>query len=43
MGSKIGGERCVRVAPLSREIETVEPHLTLQGIRIAAGCLGLTW
>jgi type III pantothenate kinase len=31
------------VAPLSREIEQVEPALTLLGLRIAAGHLGLTW
>ncbi|MSR07311.1 MAG: type III pantothenate kinase [Gemmatimonadetes bacterium] len=32
-----------RVAPLSKEIEHVEPHLTLIGIRLAAGHLGLRW
>lgn len=32
-----------RVAPLSKEIEKVEPHLTLIGIRLAAGHLGLKW
>lgn len=32
-----------RVAPLCREIEEVEPHLTLIGLRIAAGHLGLRW
>ncbi len=31
------------VAPLSKEIEKVEPHLTLTGLRIAAGHLGLKW
>ena len=31
------------VAPLSKEIEKVEPHLTLTGIRLAAGHLGLKW
>lgn len=31
------------VAPLSREIEQVEPHLTLLGLRIAARHLGLKW
>jgi type III pantothenate kinase len=31
------------VAPLSREIESVEPELTLVGLRLAAGALGLTW
>jgi type III pantothenate kinase len=30
-----------RIAPLSREIEKVEPHLTLIGLRIAAVHLGL--
>ncbi len=32
-----------RVAPFSREIELVEPHLTLKGLRIAATHLGLQW
>jgi len=31
------------VAPLSREIESVHPDLTLVGLRIAAGALGLAW
>ncbi len=31
------------IAPLSREIEQVEPHLTLLGLRIAARHLGLQW
>lgn len=31
------------VAPLSTEIEKVEPHLTLLGLRIAAKHLGVTW
>jgi type III pantothenate kinase len=31
------------VAPLSREIEAVHPDLTLTGLRIAAGLLGLRW
>ncbi|MBI4420010.1 MAG: type III pantothenate kinase [Gemmatimonadetes bacterium] len=31
------------VAPLSKEIEETEPHLTLLGLRIAAGHLGLKW
>ena len=31
------------VAPLTRTIEHVHPDLTLQGLRIAAGHLGLTW
>jgi len=31
------------VVPLSREIEKTEPHLTLLGLRIAAGHLGLRW
>jgi len=31
------------VAPLAREIEAVHPDLTLTGLRIAAGALGLTW
>ena len=32
-----------KVVPLSREIEAVEPHLTLLGLRIAATHLGLDW
>ena len=31
------------VAPLCKEIEAVEPHLTLLGLKIAAGRLGLKW
>ena len=31
------------VAPLTRTIEQVHPDLTLQGLRIAAGHLGLIW
>ena len=31
------------VAPLSKEIEKTEPYLTLTGLRIAAGYLGLKW
>ncbi|HLB36353.1 MAG TPA: type III pantothenate kinase [Gemmatimonadales bacterium] len=31
------------VAPLSTEIEQVEPHLTLLGLRIAAKHLGVAW
>jgi len=31
------------VAPLCREIESVHPDLTLVGLRIAAGALGLAW
>jgi type III pantothenate kinase len=31
------------IAPLTREIEKVEPYLTLTGLRIAAGHLGLKW
>jgi type III pantothenate kinase len=31
------------VASLSREIEQVEPHLTLLGLRIAAAHLGMQW
>jgi len=31
------------VAPLAREIEAVHPDLTLTGLRIAAGALGLKW
>ena len=31
------------VAPLSKEIEKTEPHLTLMGLRIAAHHLGLKW
>lgn len=32
-----------RVVPLSKEIEKLEPYLTLIGIRLAAGHLGLKW
>ena len=31
------------VAPLSQEIESVHPDLTLVGLRLAASALGLTW
>jgi type III pantothenate kinase len=31
------------VAPLSKEIESVHPDLTLMGLRLAAAALGLTW
>jgi type III pantothenate kinase len=31
------------VKPLTKEIEALEPDLTLIGLRIAAGCLGLQW
>jgi type III pantothenate kinase len=31
------------VAPLCREIDSVDPDLTLTGLRIAAAALGLTW
>ena len=31
------------VAPLSKEIESVHPDLTLIGLRLAAGALGLVW
>lgn len=31
------------VAPLSSTIESVEPNLTLEGLRLAAGALGLAW
>lgn len=31
------------IAPLSKEIEKVDPFLTLVGLRIAAGHLGLKW
>jgi type III pantothenate kinase len=31
------------IAPLSREIESVHPHLTLTGLRIAAAELALRW
>jgi len=31
------------VAPLSKEIESVHPDLTLVGLRLAAAALGLTW
>jgi hypothetical protein len=31
------------VAPLTEEIETVQPDLTLVGLRLAAQALGLGW
>jgi len=31
------------VAPLSKEIESVHPDLTLEGLRLAAAALGLEW
>ena len=31
------------VAPLTASIEEIHPDLTLQGLRIAAGYLGLKW
>jgi type III pantothenate kinase len=31
------------VAPLTREIESVQPDLTLVGLRLAAQALGLGW
>jgi pantothenate kinase type III len=31
------------VAPLSTTIEVTDPDLTLRGLRIAAGYLGLEW
>ena len=31
------------VVPLTREIESVYPDLTLTGLRLAAAALGLTW
>jgi hypothetical protein len=31
------------VAPLTKNIESVEPALTLIGLRIAASYLGLVW
>jgi len=31
------------IAPLSREIESVHPDLTLVGLRYAAAALGLVW
>ena len=31
------------VAPLAREIESVNPDLTLTGLRMAAAALGLKW
>ncbi len=31
------------IAPLCHEIEAVEPHLTLLGLKLAAGALGLAW
>jgi len=32
-----------RIAELSAEIQQVEPHLTLIGLRVAAQHLGLEW
>lgn len=37
------GGLVAHVAPLIREIEKVEPHLTLLGLKIAARHLGLRW
>jgi type III pantothenate kinase len=37
------GGLAAMVRPLCREIEAVDPDLTLVGLRIAAGALGLTW
>lgn len=37
------GGLAATIAPLSEEIEHVEPTLTLLGLRIAAGRLGLEW
>ena len=37
------GGLAAAVRPLCREIEAVDPDLTLVGLRIAAGALGLTW
>jgi hypothetical protein len=31
------------IAPLSEEIERVEPNLTLMGLRVAAEKLGVEW
>ena len=31
------------VAPLTVSIEEIDPDLTLRGLRLAAGHLGLTW
>jgi len=31
------------IAPLSKEIESVHPDLTLVGLRLAAAALGLAW
>ena len=31
------------VVPLTQEIESVHPDLTLTGLRLAATALGLTW
>ena len=31
------------IVPLTREIESVHPDLTLTGLRLAAGALGLSW
>ena len=32
-----------QIAPLTKEIDEVDPDLTLQGLRLAAGYLGLKW
>ncbi len=32
-----------KVVPLSQEIDAIEPHLTLLGLRVAAAHLGLDW
>jgi type III pantothenate kinase len=37
------GGLAAAVAPLSRTISKVDPQLTLQGLRLAAGHLGLRW
>src|SRR5262249_5671484 len=37
------GGLAAQVSPLTRTIEGVEPDLTLHGLRIAAGHLGLAW
>jgi type III pantothenate kinase len=37
------GGLAILVAPLSSTIELVEPGLTLDGLRLAAGALGLRW
>ncbi|HKI95391.1 MAG TPA: type III pantothenate kinase [Gemmatimonadales bacterium] len=36
------GGLAARIAPLTKEIEHVEPHLTLIGLRFAAACLHVT-